>query len=324
MFFTKISLKYFTIHRFFNAVKVLFGYVFSILFRSPFNWGQPIVLSIEPSSVCQLKCPECYTGTGLTKRETIFIDFELYKSIIDKVYKKTWIINLYFQGEAFLHKDIFQMIDYASKRNLMTVISTNGVAFDNETIDKLLKYPPSLLIFSIDGISENSYEKYRKNASLEDVIFKLKNLSETVKIRNNRFPKLEIQTIVTQQNENEIEQISNLAKECNANFRLKTLQIIGSEDQNNLLPKNPKYRRYIKDLKPKKIKNSCRRLWTHMLVTCDGYVVHCCMDKNKKYSIAKIDSKLENDFWKLESRKSFQQRVLKNKSQIDICQNCGL
>ena len=147
MFFTKISLKYFTIHRFFNAVKVLFGYVFSILFRSPFNWGQPIVLSIEPSSVCQLKCPECYTGTGLTKRETIFIDFELYKSIIDKVYKKTWIINLYFQGEAFLHKDIFQMIDYASKRNLMTVISTNGVAFDNETIDKLLKYPPSLLIF---------------------------------------------------------------------------------------------------------------------------------------------------------------------------------
>lgn len=80
MFFLNITLKYFTLNRFFNAVKVLMGYLFSLIFRRPFNWGQPIVLSVEPSSVCQLNCPECFTGLGLTERETKFMDFDLYKS----------------------------------------------------------------------------------------------------------------------------------------------------------------------------------------------------------------------------------------------------
>jgi len=65
----------------------------------------PLFLMVEPTNVCNLRCPACPTGSGKLNRPKRMMRFEEYKRIIDQVKNKVIGIALWNYGEPFLNKN---------------------------------------------------------------------------------------------------------------------------------------------------------------------------------------------------------------------------
>ena len=145
--------------RFINAILVYTSYGLSLIFRKPILWGFPPVVMIEPTNICNLKCPLCPSGNGTLKRARGYMDLETFKKIIDEIKDKSFMVVLWNQGESFLNKDFLEMIRYASQNKLFTLVSTNAnIDFDAEQI---VKTGLDSMIVSLDGATQETYNKYR-------------------------------------------------------------------------------------------------------------------------------------------------------------------
>jgi radical SAM protein with 4Fe4S-binding SPASM domain len=73
----------------------------------------------------------------------------------------------------------------------------------------------------------------------------------------------------------------------------------------------------------KKIRNRCHRIWSSLVITWDGNVVPCCYDKNADHPTGNLMSESLQEIWKNQHYSHFRKQVLKNRSETDICRNCG-
>jgi len=115
----------------------------SILIKPGRPWGWPTNLQIEPSTKCNLRCAICPLTEGMG-RSTGYMDFALFKKIIDEIGDYVFLILLWDWGEPFLNPSIYEMISYARQKGIRTVSSTNGHSFTQiENADKLVRevYP---------------------------------------------------------------------------------------------------------------------------------------------------------------------------------------
>lgn len=296
----------------------MLSFVLSFLTKKAIVWGQPIVFSIEPSAVCQLSCPECICGQGKLIRNCSFIDVSAFEKMINQIKRKSSILNLFFQGEPFLHPQIIDLIKIIKNAGLVTVISSNAQMIDEKMAINIVLSGLDMLIVSMDGASQDTYEKYRKLGDFNKLQTAMSALNDS-KIQLNSNISLIAQCLVTKDTEPEIEKLKNWSAENGFTFIIKSMQIYNTENSQNFLPINKKYNRYASQNKRAK---SCIRLWTHILVLTDGRVVPCCMDKNAEFA---IDSAFDNtiqEVIKAKNRKVFMSIVLRNKNKVELCKNC--
>ena len=322
-------LKKLTIKKIVNATILYLNYSGSILFKSSNRFAYPVSISIEPTSVCNLKCPECPTGIDELTRYKGHIKFELYKKILDELSPYLLNLILYFQGEPYLNKEIFKLIEYSAiQKKVFTTTSTNGHFLDSETAKKTIESGLDKLIISLDGTDQKTYEKYRKNGDLETVIQSIKNIVHWKKKLKSKTPYVVIQFLVFKFNEHQIPEIKRLSKELGVDkLELKSAQIYDFESDTEFIPNNKKYSRYKKDSFGKyqvksKLKNKCKRLWEASVITNTGEVLPCCFDKDAKYSSGNITQHSFKELNNNEKSIKFRKALLSNRKQIDICKNC--
>ena len=121
----------------------------------------PISYSIEPTNHCNLKCPECPSGLGTLTRPLGLLTFEDFKKLVDEIKHTGFYVQLFFQGEPYINKNLSQMIEYAQMNKVYISISTNGHFINANNVDYILANAPDKLIFSVDGLDEESYQNYR-------------------------------------------------------------------------------------------------------------------------------------------------------------------
>jgi len=320
-------LQYFTVGRLFNAIKILVSYQLSRIFNKPIVWGFPMSFSIEPTNRCNLECPECPSGLGELTRPLGLLTFENFKNWIDQINNTAFYVQLYFQGEPFINKDLPQMLDYARQKKVYTSISTNGLLLTEKNIIQILDNPPDKLIFSIDGLDEKTYQNYRVGGTFANVDKAFKKFMKEKEKRKLTKPFVEFQFIVMKQNEHQIEEVKKYAKKLGVDkVALKTMQVNSYESALHFLPDNKKYRRYKVENGTFKLKrkmgNRCFALWRTSVITWDGIMVPCCYDKDATYKLGNIANNKFNDIWKNKSYTDFRAGVLKNRSGIPICTNC--
>ncbi|MHC1736925.1 MAG: radical SAM/SPASM domain-containing protein [Ignavibacteriaceae bacterium] len=326
---TEINLfRYLTAGRLLNAAGIYFSYGLSVILRKPIVFGSPVSISIEPTTTCNLKCPECPTGTGSLLRPKGTMDLQLFKKIIDRVYKRTFYLQLFFQGEPFINNKIYEMIEYAKSKRMYVSISTNGTLFSENNINKLFASPPDKLIYSFDGTDEESYNKYRVGGDFNEVKKGLESIVAEKKKRKLNLPYIELQMIVMKHNEGSINDFIEFGKAAGVNkITLKSMQIYNQEEADNLLPENPEYRRYIKingEYKLKqKLNNRCFALWRSAVVTWDGYLAACCFDKDAEFSTKKLTERDFISLFKSDVLQGLRGQILKNRKAVDICRNCS-
>jgi radical SAM protein with 4Fe4S-binding SPASM domain len=235
---------------------------------------------------------------------------------------------LYFQGEPFLNKDFFEMIRYAVKSNIYTATSTNGHFLDDKNAKNTVDSGLHRIIISIDGTTQESYEKYRSGGDYEKVIRGLKNIVRWKKERNSATPYVIVQFLVLKTNEHEIDTIRAMARELGADkLELKSAQVYQYENDHTLIPDNSKYARYKKTKEgkwalKKPIKNHCFRMWSGAVLTWDGKVVPCCFDKDARHQFGTLEEETFKEIWTSQSYHLFREQILSDRSQIDICRNC--
>lgn len=315
--------------RVWNYILLSTSFRLSNLLKKTIHWGKPVAISIEPTTTCNLRCPQCPSGLRQFSRPTGNLNLELNKTILDGVGKQLQYINYYFQGEPFIHPQFLDLVKEARARNIFVVTSTNAHFIKPETAEKIINSGLNEIIISIDGLTQETYEKYRINGKLDKVINGTKNLIEAKKKLNKPNPIVTFQFLVVRYNEHEIDHLYELANELGVdNVKLKSVQVYDYETGNDLIPENEKYARYTKGKDGKyklknQFKNRCWRMWSSCVFTWDGKIVPCCFDKDAKHEMGNVSDKPFITTWKSGIYKEFRKKVFTDRKSIDICKNCS-
>ncbi len=321
-----------TIKRFLNYLLVML----SLKLKSSRVYGMPLTLIIEPTNMCNLKCPLCPKGNGTIKKKEGLMSFDRYKLLIDELGSYAFNLILQNYGEPFLNPKIFKMIKYAKQKNLKVTISTNGYLFNEEkNIENLINSKLDELIVTLDGIDQKTLVKYRVGANFDVIINGIKKLVKKKNELNSKYPCIELQFIIMKHNENQIEKIKELAKQLGVDrLILKTVNIYENLVPKKLLlrlakkflPSEKKYRRY--EIKDDKIvhklakKAGCPGLWIGTVINYDGNVVPCCYDAYEWHLFGNAFKEEFKKIWNNEKYRAFRKAVLKNKRNIKLCKYC--
>ena len=287
----------------------------------------PVSYSIEPTNHCNLKCPECPSGLGTLTRPLGLLKFDDFATLIDQIKDTGFYVQLFFQGEPYINKHLPEMIKYAQNKKVYISISTNGHFITEKNVDYILENAPDKLIFSMDGLDEESYQKYRIGGTFAQADAGLKALTRRKRKLKKRLPYVELQFIVMKQNENQLEDVIKYGKESGVDkVVFKTMQISSYENAVKFLPTNPKYRRYIVENYKFRIRNSlqnhCFALWRTSVITWDRRVVPCCFDKDASFEAGKLNGKTFYEIWHSKELNDFRKSILKDRAGVSMCTNC--
>ncbi|NSW44533.1 MAG: SPASM domain-containing protein [Bacteroidales bacterium] len=283
----------------------------------------PFAISIEPTNRCQLACIECPTHNHSIEIKKGDISLELFEKIIKEIHHQTFYLNLYFQGEPLLHNQITQMISIAKKYRIYTVLSTNAQNLDEPLAQRIVKSGLSKIIISMDGMTANTYNKYRIGGNIDKVKTAVETLIRVKKELELNNPKIIVQFLVHRFNEHEIKTFKQWARPLNIIAELKTMQIYNDF---SFVPTKARYSRY--ELKEnrwqlKKIKkNRCFRIWSQCVIRYDGSLLPCCYDKEGIFYMGNIKEKSLKELWHSKAFNDFRLKILKSKHTIKMCNNC--
>ena len=141
----------FTFRRTWNAGIVWLSYQMSKISGKPVQWGYPISISFEPTTSCNLRCPECPSGLREFTRPTGMLEKSFFEQTIDDIYKELLYLIFYFQGEPYLNPDFLNMVKYAHDKGIYTATSTNAHYLTDAKAKATVESGLDRLIISIDG-----------------------------------------------------------------------------------------------------------------------------------------------------------------------------
>ncbi|MFH1638741.1 MAG: radical SAM protein [Chloroflexota bacterium] len=197
----------------------------------------PIYLNVDVNNVCQLKCPLCPNGAGYNHRTKGKMNFADYKRLLDEI--GDYIIRAYMftWGEPLLNDDIYEMVAYAKKKLIFTNFSSNLNYLSSP--ERLVSSGLDTLKLSIDGVTEETYRKYRIGGDFKQVMENLRLIIEARKKQRKRTPYITWQYLVFKHNIHEMPAAVARAKEmgCDA------IQFIGGHSFMGLMPNSD-----VKDL----------------------------------------------------------------------------
>ncbi len=325
---TRRFLSKITFSKIINAGQVWSSYHITRLLKKPVQWGRPMTISIEPTTACNLRCPECPSGLRSFSRDTGNMKEAFFRKLIDDMHRQLLWLIFYFQGEPYINPKFLDMVKYAHDKGIYTITSTNGHFLHPENARKTIASGLDRILISIDGSTQEVYEQYRKEGHLATVLEGARNLVKAKKEANSATPHIVFQMLVVKPNEHQIEEVRALAKEIGVDeVKLKTAQVYDYENGNDLIPTIEKYSRYRKEASgswsiKNQLLNHCWKLWHACVITWDGVVVPCCFDKDATHKLGDLKKQSFTEIWKGIAYANFRNQLLKGRDQIDICNNC--
>ena len=317
-----------TPRRLLNVGKLLSSYYVTKWTGKATQWGLPMTISIEPTTACNLRCPECPSGLRAFSRPVGNLKQDFFRKTIDELHKQLIYLIFYFQGEPYINPGFLDMVKYAKDKGIYTITSTNGHFLNNANAKKTIESGLDRMIISVDGTTQETYENYRKEGNLESVLQGARNIVKWKKEMNSATPHTIFQFLVVKPNEHQIDEIYKIAEEIGIDeVKLKTAQVYEYEQGNDLIPTIEKYSRYKKNINgtysvKNKLLNHCWKLWHACVITWDGLVVPCCFDKDAQHRLGDMKDKPFKEIWHGEDYDKFRKQLLKGRDQIDICKNC--
>lgn len=118
-------------------------------------------VQIELTNHCNYNCLCCPHSKPEFKRPRGFMDFYLYKKIIDDSNKVAESVNFSFFGEPLMHPKFLELMDYLKERKMRVVMNTNLSLATKETFQKFIDINLDNLRLSIDAISPETYDIVR-------------------------------------------------------------------------------------------------------------------------------------------------------------------
>ena len=315
--------------RLLNALKCYWNYALS-LFGLVRISHMPTFVSVEPASICQLKCPECPVGMAkkpMANSQRLMAK-EVWQRVLTEVKDTAHTIQFYFQGEPLLNKELPQMIREAHETGLYTIVSTNAQALTQPLAEELVQAGLNRIIISMDGLTDETYNAYRVGGRLDRCKAALRYLREA-KDRTpytlHSTPIIELQCLRLRTNEQEWREFKKQYKALGADrLVFKTAQLYDYAKGHPLMPSDARYSRYEKGadglFHRKKMHRGCLRVWSGVVVTTNGDVLPCCYDKSRMHAYGNIMCSSMKELFADERAIAFRRAALHEQPQI--CQEC--
>ena len=305
-----------------------------LMARSIHPVGMPPILQIEPSNICNLHCLTCATGAGLMTRPAALMPFDMYRRVIDQVKDHVYLIAFWSWGEPFINKDAFRMIRYAKEKGILVHTSTNGHYLNTrEQARKIIDSGLDSLIVAVDGLDQQTYEKYRQGGKLQSVIDAIENLVTERASLGVSHPRITLRFIVMKHNEHQVDQVKKFAQDLGVDvitFRSAVVRRSKIDCEEKLTPLSEEFQHFnyknnTSDCNgPKRLNNYCHRPYANLTIFSNGEVVTCENDFNATLPLGNIaDQSLHNILSSGKARK-FYKTFRKDLDQFIFCKECEM
>lgn len=288
----------------------------------------PAHVSIEPTNLCNARCPVCETGNKTMERKNGLLDYDKYVNLIDEIAPTTAVLMYYFMGEPFLNPRSYDMIRYARQKGIYVETCTNGDLVDPEGV---LYSDINQISFQISGLDNESHQKYRVNSDLNKVIPNIENLVKLKRKNPETNVQIEIGFIVMKHNELQIPDFLDWSKNLGVDkVNLIDPCVRSVAEGKIMLPTNKEYWFYDEEafskgvLKPKHLNdNECSWIWNSTMINWNGDVVPCCRDPHGRNVFGNAFETPFHEIWNGEKAINFRRNILTKQGSIDICKLCS-
>ncbi|MBI4175712.1 MAG: SPASM domain-containing protein [Candidatus Aenigmarchaeota archaeon] len=248
----------------------------------------PPGLLIETINTCNARCTMC-PYPSMT-RPKAFMDMDLYKRIVDQcVGHDVKRFQLNATNEPLLDTMIFERIKYAKEKGIQgTRFFSNGSLLTEEKARALLESGLDEVIFSLDGITKEVYEKIRVNLNFDTVVGNITRFLEMRKAGGYRSPRVELHMTVSKNNIDEARNFADRFRKLADVVTTTTAHDWAGQTGEN----NPLY--VLNSAVPQ---TPCRRLWFDFNVLADGRVALCCLDYDGKVILGDVRKQTVAQVW---------------------------
>jgi MoaA/NifB/PqqE/SkfB family radical SAM enzyme len=279
--------------------------------------GYPLVITVEATNVCNLECPYCFTGAGEAGRRRSMMSLEMFGKLMDELGDYALMVEFHNWGEPMLHKKLPDMIRMASSRGISTVVSTNfSLPFDRARAEAIVSSGLAILGVSIDGATQESYEKYRVGGKLETVLANVRLVNEAKRALGVATPSLSWSFHVFEHNWRDVPLAGSMAKELGMEFVAAKGWVAGPEwDSGGSFD-------FWVGTSPAR----CRYLWTQAIINNDGRTAPCCATFYDEDDYGVLENTRFRDVWNndkfRDARRMFRSRSQSTYKEKLICYDC--
>ena len=276
----------------------------------------PRVVQVEITTRCNLNCLNCVNMHIDKKVDMSYVTFYIILENINKSNLRKLILNGV--GEPFINPDLAKILGYCKTLKIPEIeLYTNATLINNEWIRLLEQGALSTIIFSLDGATKESFEKIRKGASFESVLFNISSLSYLKNINRK------IHFVLSEEN---VDSLAFLPKLC-LKLNIQSLEVVElipflmnatKISPNNFISRMPSHSKNLnkeldklkQDCDKNRItlklrigwwKQQCSLPFSHLYINVEGDALPCCRIQEKKY----MGNFLKNQFEFVWNSRSF-------------------
>lgn len=268
----------------------------------------PLLVDIELSSVCNLKCPMCYmiTEDFKSKVRIQLMEMDLFKKIVDEISGKVQAVRLSLRGEATLHPEFTKCICYCKQRGIKEVsFLTNASKLTREYFIEIAKAGADWITISIDGTGE-TYEQVRKPLKFADTLQKVKDIYYIKRENGWEKPVIKIQGIWPSIKNNPGQYYDTFAPYTDLVAFNPLIDYLGN-DEDIVYEDN----------------FSCPQLYQRLVIGSDGKVLLCSNDEEGRYLLGDVNTESIHAIWHGE-RMDKARQIHKDGgfARMDVCRKC--
>lgn len=262
----------------------------------------PYRYTIDPTNACNLRCPLCPTGLGILKRDRGQLSLPQFQALVDQIAPVAYLVELYNWGEPFLHNHIFEMIRYAHDRRMMVRLSSNLNHFNPAMAQKTVEAGLDALTVSIDGATQETYERYRRKGDLDTVMRNLGYLLDARRAARATNPLITVRLLVNRYNESEVAAVRDRVLDLGVDLFAAGDLFVDTTDpaqRQEWLPADPANSAYHYEAPADDIENvwHCSDLWESMTINWDGGVSPCCWLHDARNDFANVFEQSIREIW---------------------------
>jgi len=182
----------------------------------------PIVLKIDISPLCNIKCTACVhahpNGNKALEKQVFnksqIMSVSQYRLIINEIKGKSTAVSLYYLGDPLMHPELDEMCRIAHDAGINVHINTNfSFPLTDNRIRRIVKSGLTHLTVCVDGLSQEKYQLTRIGGRIDWVLSNLKRVCSFRREYGQTYPKVEVQYIKFQHNLDEVERAKRLFQE---------------------------------------------------------------------------------------------------------------
>jgi MoaA/NifB/PqqE/SkfB family radical SAM enzyme len=301
----------------------------------------PYYMGIDPTSICQLRCPSCPTGVEnesrrsgprLHLRNRTMMASDLLHSLLDELGEYLFFVMFYNWGEPLLNRALPSFIRRAKEHGIVTEVHTNlSLRLSDQYLEDLLTSGLDTLAASVDGFSQETYQIYRRGGNLALV---RANLERLAALRQKLGLTTEIvwNILVFSFNEHELAETERYCRDLGITFNRREA-FIGNPEW------LPSYRKHEATPPPPaadppaapapRTPAPCAWHYSYSFVNADGAVSPCCLpwDQAEDFGTVKPHTVSFADVWNnnlyRKSRGVFAGKDVRGLEKIEtICTRC--